>query len=160
MPALLAAVCGLAVGGALVGSAKSAPLRMATPETGGVFVATYAPERMTSRDSFMRVSFATTGRAQSGWEYYAYLVIRQPRAKKLKCANKAASWVPSMVRRVRHISGVSGGNYTMSLRAAKALGGHFCSGPAVLEIGVGPNGREGSRRRPLRQMPLKIFRAH
>ena len=104
----------------------------------------------------MRVRFTTTGRAQPGWEYYVYLVIRQPKAKKLKCANTAASWVPSMVRRVQHISGIAGGNYTVWLRAAKSLGGHFCAGPAVLEIGAGPTGRDGQRRRPLRQLPLRI----
>ena len=142
-----------------VGSAESASLAPTGPATGGVFVATYAPQPMTSREALMRVRFTTTGRAQAGWEYYVYLVIRQPRAKKLKCANKAASWVPSMVRRVQHISGVSGGNYTVWLRAATALGGHFCAGSAVLEIGVGPNGREGSRRRPLRQIPLKFVPA-
>jgi hypothetical protein len=153
--AMLAAVAVLAVG-AFVSSAESAPLPIAASSTGGVFVVTYAPQPITSRDSLMRVRFTTTGRAQPGWEYYVYLVIRQPKAKKLKCANKAASWAPSMVRRVQHISGVAGGNYTIWLRAAKALGGHFCAGPAVLEIGTGPTGREGQRRRPLRQLPLRV----
>jgi hypothetical protein len=156
---MLAAVSALAVGGALVGSAKSAPLRAATPETGGVFVVTYSPQPTTSRDSLMRVRFTTTGRAQPGWEYYVYLVIRQPKAKKLKCANQAASWAPSMVRRVQHISGIAGGNYTIWLRAAKALGGHFCAGKAVLEIGTGPNGLEGQRRRALRLLPVRIVPA-
>jgi hypothetical protein len=64
-----------------------------------------------------------------------------------------------MVRRVQHISGVSGKTYTVWLRAAKPLGGHFCHGPAVLEIGTGPTGREGVRRRPLRRVPLTIARA-
>ncbi len=108
----------------------------------------------------MRVRFNTTGRAQPGWEYYVYLVIRQPKAKKLNCANRAASWVPGMVRRVQHISGVAEGNYTVWLRAAKSRGAHFCAGPAVLEIGTGPNGREGQRRRALRQLTLKIAPAH
>jgi hypothetical protein len=158
--AMLAAVTVLAVGGAFVGSAESVPLPAAASSTGGVFVVTYAPQPMTSRDSLMRVRFTTTGRAQPGWEYYVYLVIRQPKAKKLKCANRSASWVPSMVRRVQHISGVAGGNYTIWLRAAKSLGGHFCAGPAVLEIGTGPTGREGQRRRPLRQLSLRIAPAH
>jgi len=156
---MLAAVSALAIGGAFVGSSKSAPLRGATPETGGVFVVTYTPQPVTSRDSLMRVRFTTTGRAQPGWEYYVYLVIRQPKATKLKCANRAASWVPSMVRRVQHISGVAGGNYAFSLRAAKVLGGHFCAGSAVLEIGTGPNGLEGQRRRALRLLPLKVVPA-
>jgi len=154
------AVAVLAVGGALANSTKSAPLRATVSSTGGVFVVTYAPQPMTSRDSLMRVRFTTTGRAQPGWEYYVHLVIRQPKAKKLKCATRAASWVPSMVRRVQHISGVPGANYTVWLRAAKSLGGHFCAGHAVLEIGTGPNGLEGQRRRPLRQLALKIARAH
>jgi hypothetical protein len=157
---MLAGVAVLAVGSAFVTSAESASLRAAASSTGGVFVVTYAPQPMTSRDSLMRVRFTTTGRAQPGWEYYVYLVIRQPRAKKLKCASRAASWVPSMVKRVQHISGVAGGSYTVWLRAAKSLGGHFCAGAAVLEIGTGPNGREGQRRRPLRQLPLKIAPAH
>jgi hypothetical protein len=154
--AMLAAVVVLTVDAAFVSTAESAPLRAAVSSTGGVFVVTYEPQPMTSRDSLMRVKFATTGRAQPGWEYYVRLVIRQPKAKNLKCANRAASWVPSMVRRVQHISGVAGGNYTVWLRAAKSLGGHFCAGQAVLEIGTGPNGREGQRRRPLRQLPLRI----
>ena len=155
---MVAATAVLAAG-PLVSSAEPAPLPAAASSTGGVFVVTYAPQPMTSRDSSMRVRFTTTGRAQAGWEYYVYLVIRQPKAKKLKCANRAASWVPSMVRRVQHISGVAGGNYTIWLRAAKALGGHFCAGSAVLEIGTGPNAREGQRRRPLRQLPLRILPA-
>jgi hypothetical protein len=157
--AMLAAVSVVAVCGAFTGSARSEPVRLTTSSTGGVFVVTYAPKPVTSRDSLIRVRFTTTGRAQPGWEYYVYLLIRQPKAKKLKCANRAASWVPSMVRRVQHISGVAGGNYTIWLRAAKALGGHFCAGSAVLEIGTGPNAREGQRRHPLRQLPLRIVPA-
>jgi len=157
--ATLIAIAAAAVGGAFAGPAKSEPVGAARSSTGGVFVVTYAPKPTTSRDSLMRVRFTTTGRAQPGWEYYVYLTIRQPKAKKLHCANRAASWVPSMVRRVKHISGVAGGNYTVWLRAAKSLGGHFCAGPAVLEVGTGPTGREGSRRRPLRQIPLKVLRS-
>ena len=120
---------------------------------------TYAPMTLTSALSQIRVRFTTTGRAQPGWEYYVYLAIRAPKSKKTRCAHKAASWIPSMVRRVQHISGVSGKTYTVWLRAAKPLGGHFCPGPAVLEIGTGPTGREGVRRRPLRRVPLTIARA-
>ena len=111
--AMLVAVAVLSVAGAFASSAESTPLRATASSTGGVFVVTYAPQLVTSRDSLMRVRFTTTGRAQPGWEYYVRLVIRQPKAKKLKCATRAASWVPGMVRRVQHISGVPGGNYTV-----------------------------------------------
>jgi len=107
----------------------------------------------------MRVRFTTTGRAQSGWEYYVYLTIERPKSKKTHCAYKAASWLPTMVRRVQHISGVAGKTYTVWLRAAKALGGHFCPGRGILEVGTGPTLREGSRRRALRRIPVTFARA-
>jgi hypothetical protein len=157
--AILAGVTALAIGAALSGSAKPASTKLAAPLTGGVFVVTYAPQALSSRLAEVRVRFTTTGRAQSGWQYYAYLVVERPKSKKLRCAHKAASWVPGMVRRVPHISGVAGKTYTVWLRAAKSLGGHFCAGRGVLEIGTAPTGREAHRRRPLRRIPLTIVRA-
>jgi hypothetical protein len=153
-------VAALLISAAFGASATSAPLGTATPSTGGVFVVTYSPLPLTSALSEVRVRFSTTGRAQPGWEYYVYLSMQRPKAKKPRCAHKAASWVPSMVRHVPHISGVSGGTYTVWLRAAKDLGGHFCAGQAVLEVGTGPAGHLGSRRRPLRRIPLTVIRAH
>jgi hypothetical protein len=147
------------VGIAVAAPAMSAPAGPVAPSPGGVFVVTYAPTKLTSALSQIRVRFTTTGRAQSGWEYYVYLLIERPKSKKTRCANRAASWVPSMVRRVQHISGVAGKTYTVWLRAAKPLGGHFCPGRATLEVGTGPSGHEGSRRRPLRRVPLTIARA-
>jgi len=149
----------IALGAAFVGSARSAPVDLAAPSPGGVFVVTYAPQRVTSGDSQVRVSFTTTGRAQPGWEYYVYLLVegREPKGhKKARCAWRAASWIPSMVGAVRHISGTSGGSYTIWLRAARTLGGHFCAGHAVLEVGTAPIGHQGDRRRLLRQVTLRI----
>ncbi len=120
---------------------------------------TYSPQRLTSAASQMRLRFTTTGRAQPGWEYYVYLRVERRTAKKPRCANRAASWVPGMVKRVRHISGVAGGTYTVWLRAAKSLGGHFCSGPSILDIGTAPTGHEGHRRRLLRRVTLRIHPA-
>ena len=156
---LCAGIIALTIAAAFAAPGESASLGTGTPATGGVFIVTYMPKPMTSGNSLMRVRFTTTGRAQPGWVYYVYLEVRRPRAKKLRCANRAASWVPSMVRRVQHISGVSGGSYTVWLRAAKSLGGHFCAGRAVLDVGTGPAGHEGQRRRPLRRMPLTIVPA-
>ena len=148
-----------ALGVAFVGSARSAPVDLAAPSPGGVFVVTYAPQRVTSGDSRVRVTFTTTGRAQPGWEYYVYLLVegRKPKGKKkARCAWRAASWIPSTVRRVQHISGTSGGSYTVWLRAARTLGGHFCAGHAVLEVGTAPIGHQGDRRRLLREVTLRI----
>jgi len=124
-----------------------------------VFVVTYAPQKLSSRLAEVRVRLTTTGRAQSGWQYYAYLVVERPKSKKVRCAHRAASWVPGMVRRVPHISGVAGKTYTVWLRAAKSLGGHFCAGRGFLEIGTAPTGGEAHRRRSLRRIPLTIVRA-
>src|SRR5262245_47932928 len=133
------------------------------PSPGGVFVVLYEPQEPTSRASQLRVKFSTTGRAQSGWEYYAYLLMRERKPRgdtKPRCAWKAASWNPSMVKRVQHIRGAPGPTYTVVLRAAKMFGGHFCAGPAVLEVGTGPTGHLGSRRLPLHQLTLRIASAH
>ena len=158
--ATVTGIVALAVATALAGSAKPSAVTAGTPSTGGVFILTYAPRPVHSGLSQMRVQFTTSGRAQSGWEYYVHFVIeRHTRPRKPSCANRAASWVPSMVRRVQHISGVAGKTYVVWLRAAKSLGGHFCSGPAVLEVGTGPSGREGNRRLPLRQVMLRVLRA-
>jgi hypothetical protein len=157
--AMLVGIAALAVGAAFGASARSAPWEPTAPSTGGVFVVTYAPVPLTSALSQFRVRFTTTGRAQPGWEYYVLLTMKRPKVKKPRCAYRAASWVPSMVRRVQHISGVSGKTYTVWLRAAKSLGGHFCAGRAILDVGTGPTGHEGSRRRPLRQTPLTVVRA-
>jgi hypothetical protein len=149
----------IALGAAFVGSARSASVDLAAPSPGGVFVVTYAPQRVTSGDSLVRVSFTTTGRAQPGWEYYVYLLVegRKPSGdKKARCAWRAASWIPSMVKRVQHISGTSGGSYAVWLRAARTLGGHFCAGQALLEVGTAPIGHQGDRRRLLRQVTLRI----
>ena len=157
--AILAGAVTLAVGAAVSGSAKPASVNLAAPSSGGVFVVTYAPQPLSSRLSEVRVRFTTTGRAQSGWQYYAYLAVERPKSKKLRCAHRAASWVPAMVRRVPHISGVAGKTYTVWLRAAKSLGGHFCAGRGVLEIGTAPTDREAQRRLSLRRIPLTIVRA-
>jgi len=149
----------IALGATVVGSGRSAVVDLAAPSPGGVFVVTYAPQRVTSGDSRVRVGFTTTGRAQPGWEYYVYLRVegRKPKGKKkARCAWRAASWIPSMVNRVRHISGTSGGSYTVWLRAARTLGGHFCAGHAILEVGTAPIGHQGERRRLLRQITLRI----
>ena len=157
--AAIAGVSALAFATAFVGSARSTPRDAAASAAGGVFIVTYMPQRVTSKDSRLRVRFTTTGRAQPGWEYYVYFVVqgRRPKgAAKARCAWRAASWVPSMVKRVQHISGVSGGSYTVSLRAAKSLGGHFCAGRAVIEVGTAPTGHQGDRRRLLRSLTLKV----
>ena len=155
----LSALAAMAVWAGSAGTGHSATRVTARPSPGGVFIATYAPRNVTSKASQLRVRFSTTGRAQSGWEYYVYLQVpgRKPtKGSKARCAWVAASWVPGMVRRVQHISGVSGGNYTIWLRAAKKLGGHFCAGAAVLDIGTAPTGHASERRRLLRRLTLRI----
>ena len=159
--AAIAGVTALAFATAFVGGARSSPVDVAAPTAGGVFVVTYAPQKVTSKDSRLLVRFTTTGRAQPGWEYYVYFVVHghQPKgAAKPRCAWRAASWVPSMVKRVQRISGV--GSYTVSLRAAKSLGGHFCAGRAVIEVGTAPTGHQGDRRRLLRSLTLRVAPAH
>ena len=151
-----AAAC---VGAMLAGSAHAAPVRGSSPAPGGVFVVTYAPVPLTSKLSEIRVRFTVTGRAQPGWVYYVYLVVPRPKSKKTRCAWVAASWNPKMVRRVPHISGVDGQTYTVWLRAAKSLGGHFCPGKGSLDIGTAPTGHEERRRRLLRRVPVTIRRA-
>jgi len=158
--ATFVAVAVLLGGLALGTTARSAPSVPVAPSPGGVFVVTTAPTPLTSALSEIRVRFTVTGRAQSGWEYYVYLTLPRPKSKKTHCAHIAASWNPRMVRRVPHISGVEGNTYTVWLRAAKALGGHFCPGAGTLEIGTSPTGREESRRRALRRVPVTIRRAH
>jgi hypothetical protein len=155
--AAIAGVSALAFATAFVGSGRSGPLDVTAPSAGGVFVVTYAPQRVTSKDSRLAVSFTTTGRVQPGWEYYVYFVVQGKRSKgaaKSRCAWRAASWIPGMVERVQHISGV--GSFTVSLRAARSLGGHFCAGRAVIEVGTAPTGHQGDRRRLLRSVPLRV----
>src|SRR5262249_52339127 len=148
------------VASAAVGvSARAASSAPDVASTGGVFVVTYAPVSVTNKMSELRVRFTTTGRAQPGWTYYVLLSIQRPKAKKPRCAFKAASWNPTEVRRVQYISGVPGQTYTVWLRAPKSLGGHFCAGAAVLDIGTAPAGHEESRRRLLRRVPLTVKRA-
>lgn len=144
-------------------SARSDDLAFSMPAPGGVFLVFYEPAKPTSKASKLRVKFSTTGRAQSGWEYYAYLLMQDRKPKgdaKARCAWKAASWNPSMVGRVQHIRGAPGPTYTVVLRAAKALGGHFCAGSAVLEVGTGPTGHLGDRRVPLHQVTVTITPTH
>jgi len=139
--------------------ARSDDLGVSMPAPGGVFIVLSEPQKLTSRASQLRVRFSTTGRAQSGWEYYVYMLMQERKPKgeaKARCAWKAASWNPSMVEHIQHIRGVPGPTYTVVLRAAKMLGGHFCSGPAVLQVGTGPTGHLGDRRRPLHQLRLTI----
>jgi hypothetical protein len=156
--AAIAGVAALAFATAFVGSARSSPREPTAPMPGGVFVVTYAPQGVTSKDSRLRVSFTTTGRAQPGWEYYVYFVVegRKPKGAKPRCAWRAASWIPGMVTRVQHISGVAGGSYIVTLRAAKSLGGHFCAGRAIIEVGTAPTGHQGDRRRLLRRLTLRV----
>jgi hypothetical protein len=149
----------LAAATVFVGSATSSPSEAVAPSPGGVFVVTYAPQPLTSALSQIRVRFTTTGQARLGWEYYVYLALK-PRPKKTRCAHTAASWNPATARHVQHISGAPGKTYTVWLRAAKSLGGHFCPGRGILEIGTGPPGHEASRRRPLRLVPVTILRAN
>lgn len=140
--------------------ASAAPARSewSASSVGGVFVVTYAPVPVSNVLSQLRVRFTTTGRAQPGWEYYVLLSVQRSKAKKQRCAPMAASWVPSMVRRVQHISGVAGRTYTVWLRAARPQGGRFCAGKATLEVGTAPRGHAGDRRRSLRRIPLTIVR--
>ena len=53
----------------------------------------------------------------------------------------------------------AGKTYTVWLRAASSLGGHFCAGRGVLDIGTAPVGNEAQRRRSLRRIPVTVVRA-